>query len=168
MLLATLGVPALLYLVRPSITPDQIWAMRRFLPAAMPLALLCAGERLLMRATAAARPWVRRPERAAWAGPATVTAVALAGVLMLVSPAATWGRLVVQAEYAGRAAGLRFCDAVRGSRVVVVRGAEPPLLPTLRIVCDVDVVEVAAPADTDRVGQQPRLGDPAECWWSAA
>ena len=41
-LLVTLGVPTLLYLLRPSITPDQIWAMRRFLPAALPMVLLCA------------------------------------------------------------------------------------------------------------------------------
>ena len=88
---------------------------------------------------------------------------------MLVAPTATWGRLVVQAEYAGRAAQVaELCDAVRGSRVVVVRGAEPPLLPTLRIVCDVDVVEVAAPPTPISSPPFAASGDPAECWWSAA
>jgi hypothetical protein len=32
-----LAPPALLYLWRPSITPDNIWVMRRFLPAILRL-----------------------------------------------------------------------------------------------------------------------------------
>jgi hypothetical protein len=37
-----LGPAALLYLWKPSITPDQIWAARRFLPALFPLVVLAA------------------------------------------------------------------------------------------------------------------------------
>ena len=37
-----LGPPALLYLWRPSITPDQVWVTRRFLPAVFPLLVLAA------------------------------------------------------------------------------------------------------------------------------
>jgi hypothetical protein len=37
-----LGPPAVLYLYRPSITPDQIWATRRFVPAALPILVLAA------------------------------------------------------------------------------------------------------------------------------
>jgi hypothetical protein len=37
-----LGPPALLYLWKPSITPDQIWSMRRFLPAIFPVVVLAA------------------------------------------------------------------------------------------------------------------------------
>ena len=37
-----LGPPALLYLWRPSITPDQIWATRRFVPAVLPIIVLAA------------------------------------------------------------------------------------------------------------------------------
>jgi hypothetical protein len=37
-----LAPPALLYLWRPSITPDHIWAMRRFLPAVFPGVILLA------------------------------------------------------------------------------------------------------------------------------
>jgi hypothetical protein len=129
-LLVTLGVPALLYLVRPAITPDQIWAMRRFLPAVIPAALLCAAW-LLHRMLAGSRdPWLRG---GAWLG---------AG-LMVLSPLATWGTLVVTGEYRGRADQVaRMCEAVDGRRVVVVRASDPPLLPTLRIVCDADVVEL--------------------------
>jgi hypothetical protein len=146
-LLATLGVPALLYLLRPSITPDQIWAMRRFLPAVLPLALLCAVW-MLRRAAA----WANDPSRRDGVRGVTRAALGLASVGMLVAPVFTWGRLVGQAEFAGRAAEVdAMCDQVRGSRVVVVRGAEAPLLPTLRIACDVDVVEVWAPASTEKL-----------------
>jgi hypothetical protein len=37
-----LAPPALLYLVKPSVTPDHIWAMRRFLPAVLPGFVLLA------------------------------------------------------------------------------------------------------------------------------
>jgi hypothetical protein len=129
-LLATLGVPALLYLIRPAITPDQIWAMRRFLPAVIPAALLMAGWTL---------PRIHRAARSRWQ---RIGAWALvAGVLL--PPLATWGTLVVTTEYGGRADQVgQVCDAVAGTRVVVVREVGPPWLPTLRIMCDADVVEV--------------------------
>jgi hypothetical protein len=37
-----LAPPALLYIWRPTITPDQIWAARRFLPAVFPATILLA------------------------------------------------------------------------------------------------------------------------------
>ena len=37
-----LAPPALLYIWRPSITPDQVWAARRFLPAVFPAVILLA------------------------------------------------------------------------------------------------------------------------------
>ena len=136
--LATLGIPALLYLIRPAITPDHIWAMRRFLPAVIPAALVLAGWTL---------PRIHRAARSRWQ---RIGAWALvAGVLL--PPVATWGTLVVTAEYGGRADQVaRVCDAVAGTRVVVVREVGPPWLPTLRIMCDVDVVEV---------GPRPTRGD---------
>jgi hypothetical protein len=135
LLLATLGVPALIYLVRPSITPDQIWAMRRLLPVAVPAALLCAAWLLHRVLTTRSGRWLRR---GAW----------VAVGLMVLAPLATWGRLVLTPEYDGRSgqvAGL--CELTRSARVVAVRQADPPLLPTLRIMCDADVVEVAGPVD---------------------
>ena len=135
--LVILAVPSLLYLVRPSITPDQIWAMRRFLPAVLPAALLCAAWLLQTIVVAGRRRWQRA---GGW----------LAAGLMLLAPVATWGTLVTTAEYGGRAHELaQLCPLVEGRTVVVVRGADPPLLPTLRILCDADVVEVPAPVGRD-------------------
>jgi hypothetical protein len=138
-LLATLGIPALLYLVRPAITPDHIWAMRRFLPAVIPAALLLAGWTL---------PGIHRAARSRWQRLGAWMLVA--GVLL--PPLATWGTLVVTTEYGGRADQVaQVCDAVAGKRVVVVREVGPPWLPTLRIMCDVDVVEVSPRATAEEL-----------------
>jgi hypothetical protein len=139
--LATLGVPALIYLVRPSITPDQIWAMRRLLPVAVPAALLCAAWLLHRELATRAVRWMR------WGAWAAVG-------LMILPPVATWGRLVLTPEYDGRSgqvAGL--CDLTRSARVVAVRQSDPPLLPTLRIMCDADVIEVPGPVDEESLAQ---------------
>jgi Dolichyl-phosphate-mannose-protein mannosyltransferase len=138
-LLATLGIPALLYLIRPAITPDQVWAMRRFLPAVIPAALLLAGWTL---------PRIHRASRTR--GQRVGAGVLVAGVLL--PPLATWGTLVVTTEYAGRADQVaQVCQAVAGTRVIVVRDDGPPWLPTLRIMCDVDVVEVGPKATQDEL-----------------
>ncbi|HEX6888778.1 MAG TPA: hypothetical protein VF143_11785, partial [Candidatus Nanopelagicales bacterium] len=146
-LLVALGVPSLLYLLRPSITPDMIWAMRRFLPAVIPAALLGAGWFV---------HWAAVRARATWARVLT----ALAAVAVLGAPLATWGSILRTPEYVGRAGEVAaLCEQVEGSRVVVVRGrTDPPLLPTLRIVCDVDVIEVRGPAS------QATLAAVREAW----
>ena len=150
-LLATLGIPALLYLIRPAITPDQMWAMRRFLPAVIPAALLMAGW-TLPRIHRAAR--TRGQRVGAW--------VLVAGVLL--PPLATWGTLVVTTEYGGRADQVaQVCDAVAGKRVVVVRDGGPPWLPTLRIMCDVDVVEVG-PRPLPRTWPRSATPGAVTCW----
>ena len=145
--LVTLGVPALIYFLRPSITPDQVWAMRRFLPAVLPAVLLCAAWLLHRVLTRARGRWARA---AGWG----------AVVLMLVSPLATWGSVILTTEYGGRAAQMdALCGHVRSGRVVVVRAAEPPLLPTLRIMCDADVIEMRAPMDAEGLAQVRRAWD---------
>ena len=140
-LLATLGIPALLYLIRPAITPDQVWAMRRFLPAVIPAALLMAGWTLPRIQRAAVARWQR-----------IGAGVLVAGVVL--PPLATWGTLIVTTEYGGRADQVAtVCRAVAGRPVVVVRDAGPPWLPTLRIMCDVDVVEVGPRTSAEELAQ---------------
>ncbi len=138
--LATVGVPALLYLYRPAITPDHIWAMRRFLPAVLPAVLLCAA-------------WVLPPVfRASRTRGRRVGAWALV-VSILLAPLVTWGTLVATTEYGGRADQVAtVCAQVQGGRVVVVRGSSPPWLPTLRIRCDADVVEVGPGTTREELG----------------
>ncbi len=128
--LATVGLPSLLYVLGPRITPDHIWAMRRFLPVAIPALLLCAAWVL-------AETWRARSSRLARAAVATV------GAVVLLFPVRTWGSLFTAVEYGGRRSEVAaLCDAVAGRPVVVARPSGPPLLPTLRVVCDVDAIEV--------------------------
>ena len=49
-----LAPPALLYTLRPSITPDQIWATRRFLPVIFPVVILLAWAMICVIAHAQA------------------------------------------------------------------------------------------------------------------
>ena len=77
-LLATLGIPALLYLIRPAITPDHIWAMRRFLPAVIPAALLMAELLVAFVAVVVANFWARKTGR-----PTSI--VLIPAIVMLVS-----------------------------------------------------------------------------------
>lgn len=53
-----LAPPALLYIVRPSITPDQVWAARRFLPAVFPGLILLAFGLLCVVARDRSRPYL--------------------------------------------------------------------------------------------------------------
>lgn len=132
LLLGVVGAPSALYLVRVSITPDQIWALRRFLPLTIPgflvtatlvLAALWATRRALLRVTAAA----------------TAATVAL-------FPLWTWNDLFPVVEQSGRYPELMTaCAAIDGDRVLFLRPGSPPYLEPLRTVCDVDVVEAGPP-----------------------
>lgn len=124
------GAPALLYTVRPSITPDQVWAMRRFLPVVLPAVLLMAAWALMRLQSSGTRRW-----------PDFVSA-ALAAVV-LVHPAVGWRQLLLTVEHGGRLAEVQaVCDLVGSRNVISVRIGGPTWLPTVRIACGADVVEL--------------------------
>lgn len=137
---AVVAAPTLLYLVRVSITPDQVWAMRRFLPVTLP-GLLVVGTWVLAeawRAVARHRSAARVPVRAG----AAVAALAVAA-----APLTTWGPVVRSVEHSGRLEQARtVCRELAsvGAQRVVLVNSGVPYLPTLRLVCDVEVVEVRA------------------------
>ncbi len=146
LLLAMLGVPTLVYVVRPAITPDQVWAMRRLLPVAMPAVLLCAT-------------WAIRHLRGSTPRLARRIGSAVLAAAVLASPLVRWGPLVGSVEYGGRADDVAgMCQRAQGGRVVVARGA-PTLLPTLRIACDADVVEVDTPTPGQLAAIRRAWGD---------
>lgn len=145
---ATIAAPTLLYLLRASITPDQVWAMRRFLPVTVP-GLLVMATWLLSRTwawVAGRRASLRDTELLAWALPARAGVAAL-GALVALAPLTTWGPIVRSVEYSGQLEQLRtVCSAVDdagASRVVYVKSGLPYLM-SLRLFCDVEVVEVRA------------------------
>ena len=126
-----IGVPSALYLWRVSITPDQIWAMRRFLPATIPGFLVAAV--VALHALDGTRLRWRRP-----------AAVALAFALV-VWPLTTWGNLFGDADETGRVAQVESAcqavDAAHASRIVLVRPDSTPFFLSLRVLCDDEVIE---------------------------
>jgi hypothetical protein len=110
--LIVMGLPTLVYLWRPSIYPDQIWAMRRFVPFMLPLSCLCAAAAVDAATRAAAR-----------LGQARATSVAI-GVLsacallipVLVTTAPFWDHREHRLTIAELAA---LCDGLDGRTTLV-------------------------------------------------
>jgi hypothetical protein len=128
-LFTAIAAPSALYLWRVSITPDLVWAMRRFLPVTIPGFLLAATIAIV--ALWSVRRW--------WA---RVVAGVLAATVA-VFPIFDWGSLFKTAEQGGRLAEINaVCAAIKGDHVLYVHDGEPQYLATLRSVCDVEVVEV--------------------------
>ncbi len=131
-LLAVIAAPSALYLWRVSITPDQVWAMRRLLPVTLP-GFLVATAVTLHALWETRRRWAR----------------VLAGVLAAVvaaTPFATWGPLFQVPEQDGRLGEARaVCAALPSDKVVYVQAGGPNYLPTLRSLCDVEVIRTDAP-----------------------
>jgi hypothetical protein len=134
--LLPLGVPALVYVVYPTITPDQVWASRRLVVGAVPL-LLIAGAALL-------RALGRRSRLGA------VAAAATAAVLV-VWPLTTFSGLYGVRDRVGQLAETQAgCDQIPDGRVVVA-GSRPGFdyVATPRIVCDAQVVQVTQVTQDD-------------------
>lgn len=112
-LLAFLGLfaaGAALYLWRPAITPDHPWAMRRFLPLAVP-------GFILMATVSAQWLWEHRGRLAAFARTGAV------GVLVVGVAFAThvlWPLRTARAEVPNLDVMARICDEVEGDGAVVV------------------------------------------------
>lgn len=149
-LVAVVGVAAVFPLVRASITPDQVWAARRLLPATFP-GLLVAGA-VALAALAGARDhgagrWTRGP----WP-PARRAAAAGLALAVVAFPVTTWRPGASVVELSGRATQAHaVCDALDGlgvERVVWTHSSPFRYLATLRVLCDVEVVEFVDPPST--------------------
>lgn len=137
-LLAVVAAPSALYLWRVSISPDQIWAMRRLLPVTIP-GFLVVGTYALRALWDLRRVW--------WRGLAGVLAAAVA-----LFPLTTWSEMFRVPEQDGRLGELRtVCDALPTDKVVYVHAGGPPYLASLRSVCDVEVVQIERPPTTEEL-----------------
>jgi len=142
---ALLVPPALMYLWRPSITPDQIWAMRRFVPAALPLLVLAAFGALCVLAAPGGRvapdPAVRR---GGLSYARRVAAVAL-GLVAVAYPVYTIGHVSQMTQQRGFPRAVADVCRIVGPRgAVVVLEEQEPLTwlydpQTIRSFCDVPV-----------------------------
>jgi hypothetical protein len=137
-----LAPPALLYLWRPSITPDHIWAMRRSLPAVLPgvVLLVFAAIGAMLRASP---PLSRR------------VSVALAVVLGLYAvgyPVWATGHVSAMTEQAGEYAPVRALCRTLGPNSAVVILEESSFVhlndpQTLRSFCNIPVAVMPGEPD---------------------
>lgn len=167
---AVIGVAAVFPLVRISITPDQVWAARRLLPATFPGLLIAATALLGL---------LGRPGRAVVLRRAV--AVGLAAALVAV-PVSTWRPGASVTELSGRSTQAHaVCDALAAQgvdRIVWTHSSPFRYLATLRVVCDVEVVEFDGTADPGQLaavyaawgGGSVAVGsfDPADYAWTQA
>ncbi|WP_159449318.1 hypothetical protein [Demequina sp. NBRC 110051] len=145
--------PTVLYLWKPNIVPDQIWAIRRFEPVTLPGLLLLA---------AAAAWWLASLLRARQA---RVIARRVAAVAMIGLPLTTWVSVQTTAEFPLSTAvnvttremiGARdmiddLCARVEDRPVVLVGTSE--LFGGLRTVCDTPVVLALAPPTAAQISE---------------
>lgn len=136
--LAVIAAPSVLYMWRVSITPDQIWAMRRLLPVTIPGFLVATA--VTLHALWATRRWWLR------------SAAAVLAVVVAATPATTWSPLFRVAEQDGRLGQARtVCAALPSDSVVYVQAGGPNYLPTLRSMCDVEVVQIERPPTAEEL-----------------
>ncbi len=110
-----LGPPALLYLWRPSVAPDHIWAMRRFLPAVFPILILAAFGVLAA---------VFRRSLGRWTALARVVAVAL-GIAAVLFPIWTIRHVSRMTEQRGMLTLVRRTCKVVGPQGAIVLLQDP-------------------------------------------
>ncbi len=145
-ILAMAGPLTILYLWNPNITPMQVWAMRRYLPAALPLFVLAAAAALDMAASAA-----RRLSRGdVW--PRRILAVGAAG--MIAFPLGTTlpvGRFTVQAGYLPMVT--RTCATIGPDAAVLFPYHDPDrlLMQSIRDWCGVPAATVAQPVSDEQL-----------------
>ena len=138
-----------IYLWAPSITPDQVWAARRYVPASLPLLFLAAA--CCLEAVRSAAPARSRPT--SWSRGAIVLA---AGAIVAFPLATTLplGRFQSDANFLPLVS--HTCDQLGPKAVVVFPRGDPDaaaLMQTLRSWCGVPVGQLAAAATATELGQ---------------
>ncbi len=144
-------VGSMYYLVRVNITPDQIWAVRRLVPLTIP-GFLIATAWALSRV-----PTARSSARA--------VLVAALTVAVAVFPVLTWNGLAGRVELRGRyEQALSACAALDHAgvhHVVWIHSSPFHYLATLRVICDVDVVEFVSPPTASQLAAVRAAWGPA-------
>jgi len=152
LVLTVAGAGTFLYIWKPSITPEQVWAMRRFVPAALPFFVLVAAvavDRL-------ARSLDRNNRSSVWS---RASLAGGAAALVLFPATATWPVRDFQPQAGFRTVVTETCDVI-GPNSAVLFAAEDPLkliLPqTIRSWCGVpaaSVTDIVTPGRLRRIAQ---------------
>ena len=140
LMLAVAGIGTGLYLWNPSISPDQIWASRRFVPAAMPLFVLLACFAI---AVLAEWTW-RRSE-----GLASRSVLAIGAVTLVAFPLGTTIPVRAFSPESGYLAGVEATCRATGPDAAILTAADDvlsqELVGALRSWCNVPVAIMTRP-----------------------
>ena len=152
-LLTSLAVSAV-YFWRPSISPDHLWAMRRFVSVVLPLGFIvtAVGARLMLRLL----------RRQSWAslGIAVVLAIALAH-----SAIVGWPLAAIRTQVGLSQVVEQICSYLGPDSVVLTTGPTRTLAGAVRTGCDVPVTSAESDSIVDQVieaGLEPVIIAPAE------
>lgn len=156
--LGAIVAPSLVYLWRPSIVPDQLWAIRRFEPATLPGFVLAAAAAAWALTELARTPTARATSRR------------IVAALMIALPLSTWLSIVPGDEYPlssavnvtsremiGARTQLDQLCAIDPGRPVVLVGTSSHF-GSLRVMCDVPVVLMLSSPTPEA------LAEMAEAW----
>lgn len=153
--------PTLVYLWRPAIVPDQLWAIRRFEPATLPGMVLAAALAAWALVALVKRESVR------------VLLRRCAGGVFLLLPLTTWVSIHSDAEYpvtlatnvssremSGAHEQLDELCAIEPGRPIVLVGTSSHF-GSLRVMCDVPVVLSLSPPTVTELADMARVWDQA-------
>jgi hypothetical protein len=155
LVLSVAGFGTALYLWNPSILPDQIWASRRFVPAALPLFVLLAAFALAAIAESA---WIRNEAL-------STPALAIGAVALVAFPLGTTLPVRAFSPQSGFLAGIEATCEATGAEAALLTSANDlasqELVGALRTWCDVPVATMTRPFTA------AEIQDLAQKWHSA-
>ncbi len=173
--LGALAVPSAIYLLRPAIVPDQLWAIRRFEPVTLPALAIAAGVGAWWLVG-----WLGRRSPSPYErDSATQTASVIAAVILIAAPITTYvsirlgdehrvssppyiytkeqGSPFVNAKkYDGARAEIDELCAVIDGRPVILSGSSG-YFGTLRVMCDVPVVLALEPLQAESLAGMAKV-----------
>ena len=162
----TIGTVSALYLNQVAIFPDQIWAMRRFVPVVLPGLIIASVYPLTRLPKLFTMPnFTRLPAavRSRWPG---LVVAAVLGVAVVLGPVLVWkdsGLWKVANGQAQLGEMSIVCQAV-GNHPVILAGPQPgsaTFLPTLKAGCGSEVIVYPAPTSAGLATLRQRFIDPA-------
>jgi hypothetical protein len=182
--LGAFAVPTLVYLLRPAIVPDQLWAVRRFEPITLPGLAIAAGVGAWWLVGWAGHRFSTPDDR----DHATHVASIIAAICLVAAPISTYVSVMrgdtypvsatpyiyVKEQGGARAEIDKLCRIIDG-RPVILSGSSG-YFGTIRVMCDVPVVLALVPLQKEALarmakawGQEPVVvtQDPATVWPTA-
>lgn len=149
--LGALAVPSAIYLVRPAVVPDQIWAIRRFEPATIPVLAVAAGLGMWWLVDRTVRRFDVARGTVAGVGIAVMIG-AVVSTYVSIKPGDEYPALLVPYTNTSELDGARaeidgLCEAIDG-RPVVLSGSSGHF-GSIRVMCDVPVILALVPPTAD-------------------